>query len=133
LGLTRETSAEGGRGGRIAAAPTAGNLMLQLAVRSFHGYISDMGKTVQIDDDVMRAAEKLAAERGVSPGEVISDAARKGLADEVAIEERGPAGSIFKNGWYVLPSRGGPLMNAEAIERLIADTELEDARRGGGE
>jgi len=43
-----------------------------------------MGKTVQIDDDVLAAAEKIAAERGVSPGEVISDAARKALAGAVA-------------------------------------------------
>ncbi len=32
-----------------------------------------MGKTVQIDDDVMRATERLAAERGTTPGEVISN------------------------------------------------------------
>ena len=38
-----------------------------------------MGKTVQIDDDVMRAAERLAAERGTTPGEVISELARREL------------------------------------------------------
>jgi hypothetical protein len=92
-----------------------------------------MGKTVQVDDDVMRAAERLAAERGVSPGEVISDAARKVLAGQVTPEQTGPAGAIFKNGWWVLPSRGGPPLSAEAIERLIDETELEDDRRGGGQ
>ncbi|WP_162826753.1 CopG family transcriptional regulator [Pseudolabrys taiwanensis] len=85
-----------------------------------------MGKTVQIDDDVMRAAEKIAAERGVSPGEVISEAARKVLAGHVTTEERGPAGSVLTNGWYVLPSRGSLPMSAEAIKQLIEDTELED-------
>ncbi|HEV7800570.1 MAG TPA: CopG family transcriptional regulator [Burkholderiales bacterium] len=46
-----------------------------------------MGKTVQIDDDVMRAAERLAAERGVTPDQVISEAARKTLAEPA---ETGP-------------------------------------------
>jgi hypothetical protein len=92
-----------------------------------------MGKTVQIDDDVMHAAERIAAERGVSAGEVISDAARKTLVGQTTGVERGPAGSVFENGWYVLPSRGGPPMSAEAIERLIEETELEHARLGRGE
>jgi len=91
-----------------------------------------MGKTVQIDDDVMRAAERLAAERGVSPGEVISDAARQVLGGQATAEEKGPAGAVFKNGWWVLPSRGGPLMSAEAIQRLIDETELEDDLRRAG-
>ena len=89
-----------------------------------------MGKTVQIDDDVMRAAEKLAAERGVSPGVIISEAARKALAGEAKGEDMGPAGSVFRNGWYELPKRAGPSMSAQAIERLIEETELNDAQPG---
>lgn len=111
----------------------AHNLALSVALNAFHGYIYCMGKTVQIDDDVLAAAEKIAAERGVSPGEIISDAARKALAEQVTTEERGPAGSVFRNGWYVLPKRDGPPMSAEAIERLIEETELEDARLGRSE
>ncbi|MDP2411931.1 MAG: CopG family transcriptional regulator [Pseudolabrys sp.] len=108
------------------------NLPVQVVACSYYGYNGKMGKTVQIDDDVMRAAERLAAERGVSPGEVISEAARKALTGQVTPEETGPAGAVFRNGWWVLPHRGDPPMSAEAIERLIEETELEDARRGGG-
>ena len=43
-----------------------------------------MGKTVQIDDDVMRAAERLAAERGTTPGAVISELARRELTRPAA-------------------------------------------------
>lgn len=91
-----------------------------------------MGKTVQIDDDVVRAAEKLAAERGTTPGEVISEAARKALV-EPAQPKTGPAGAVLKNGWYVLPHRGGPPVTSEMIQRLLDEADLEDAglKRGG--
>ena len=86
-----------------------------------------MGKTVQIDDDVMRAAEKLAAERGTTPGEVISEVARKSLLQPAAPLGRPPAGTVLKNGWYVLPSRGGPPVTSELVQRLLEDADLEDA------
>ncbi|HEY2758544.1 MAG TPA: CopG family transcriptional regulator [Pseudolabrys sp.] len=84
-----------------------------------------MGKTVQIDDDVMRAAERLAAERGVTPDQVISELARKALADPA--ETVGPCGTILKNGWYVLPKRGGETVTSELVRRLLDDADLEDA------
>jgi hypothetical protein len=84
-----------------------------------------MGKTVQIDDDVMRAAERLAAERGVTPDQVISDAARKALADHA--EFAGPCGAVLENGWYVLPKRGGEPVTSELVRRLLDDADLEDA------
>ncbi|HEY6833018.1 MAG TPA: CopG family transcriptional regulator [Pseudolabrys sp.] len=83
-----------------------------------------MGKTVQIDDDVMRAAERLAAERGVTPDQVISEAARKTLAEPA---ETGPCGTILKNGWYVLPKRGGETVTSELVRRLLEDADFEDA------
>ena len=79
-----------------------------------------MGKTVQIDDDVMRAAERLAAERGTTPGEVISELARR----ELTRPPRGPL--IKRNGFYVLPSRGEVVTSA-LVARLLADADLEDA------
>jgi hypothetical protein len=79
-----------------------------------------VGKTVQIDDDVMRAAEKLAAERGVSPGEVISELARR----ELTRPPRGPL--IERNGFYVLPSRGEVVTSA-LVKRLLENADLEDA------
>ena len=79
-----------------------------------------MGKTVQIDDDVMGAAERLAAERGTTPGEVISDLARRELT-------RPPLGPLIeRNGFYVLPSRGGVVTSA-LVKRLAEQADLEDA------
>ena len=84
-----------------------------------------MGKTVQIDDDVMRAAERLAAERGTTPDAVISDAARKALVEPA--DTAGPCGTVPKNGWYVLPKRGGEPVTSELVQQLLEDADLEDA------
>jgi hypothetical protein len=79
-----------------------------------------MGKTVQIDDDVLAAAEKIAAERGSTPGEVISELARRELT-------RPPCGALIeRNGFYVLPSRGEVVTSA-LVKRLLANADLEDA------
>jgi len=79
-----------------------------------------MGKTVQIDDDVMRAAERLAAERGTTPGEIISELARR----ELTRPALGPL--IKRNGFYVLPSRGEVVTSA-LVKRLAEEADLEDA------
>ena len=92
-----------------------------------------MGKTVQIDDDVMRAAEKLAAERGTTPGEVISEAARKALVAPSEEGKVGPAGAVLTNGWYVLPKRGGPSVTSELVQRLLDEADLEGAGLKRGE
>ena len=47
-----------------------------------------MRTTLQIDDDVLKAARTLAAERGVSIGRVISDLARRGLRPESGARDR---------------------------------------------
>ena len=86
-----------------------------------------MGRTVQIDDDVMRAAEKLAAERGTTPDAVISEVARRSLVQPSAPLGGPPVGAVLKNGWYVLPSRGGPPVTSELVRRLLEDADLEDA------
>jgi hypothetical protein len=79
-----------------------------------------MGKTVQIDDDVLAAAEKIAAERGSTPGAVISDLARRELT-------RPPPGSLIeRNGFYVLPSRGEVVTSA-LVKRLLENADFEDA------
>ena len=36
-------------------------------------------------------------------------------------------GLVFKNGWYVLPSRGGPPVTNELVQRLLDEADLEDA------
>jgi hypothetical protein len=81
-----------------------------------------MGKTAQIDDDVMRAVERLAAERGTTPGEVISELARRELT-------RPPQGPLIeRNGFYVLPSRGEVVTSA-SVKRLLEESDLQDAAR----
>jgi hypothetical protein len=79
-----------------------------------------MSNTVQIDDDVLAAAERLAAERGATTGEVISELARRELT-------RPPIGPLVeKNGFYVLPSRGEVVTSA-LVKRLLEDADFEDA------
>ena len=36
-------------------------------------------------------------------------------------------GLIFKNGWSVLPSRGGPPVTTELVLRLLDNADFEDA------
>ena len=92
-----------------------------------------MGKTVQIDDDVMRAAERLAAERGTTPGIVISEAARKSLVQPTAAENPEMRhGFLYEDGWYVLPSRGG-VVTTELVRKIQEELDWEDARVAGRE
>jgi hypothetical protein len=92
-----------------------------------------MGKTVQIDDDVMRAAERLAAERGTTPDAVISDAARKSLVQPAAAEKPEMRhGFLYEDGWYVLPSRGG-VVTTELVRKIQEELDWEDARLAGRE
>ncbi len=57
-----------------------------------------MRTTLEIDDDVLQAAKELAASRRRTAGQVISELARKGLA-EPAVRAR------VRNGVPVLPRR----------------------------
>jgi hypothetical protein len=55
-----------------------------------------MKVTLQIDDDVYEAAERLALVENRSVGEVLSDLARRGLDEEHGEEERFPVFSVSK-------------------------------------
>jgi hypothetical protein len=79
-----------------------------------------MGKIVHIDDDVLQAAEKIAAERGVTVDQVVSDLARRGLG------HRQMRPLIERNGFLVLPHRGG-VVTPELIRELEEQADLEDA------
>ena len=92
-----------------------------------------MRTTLDIDDDILAAAKELAKTRKSTAGEVISELARKGLTTPEAVpsaSSRGPAGSILRNGWYVLPSRGGPPVTTELVKRLLDEADWEDAGLG---
>ena len=74
-----------------------------------------MGKNVEIDDDVLRAAEKLAVERQTTAGHVVSDLARQALTRSLSIEQL-----PIRNGFRYLPKRGG-VVTTELVERLAED------------
>ena len=59
---------------------------------------TSMRTTLDIDDEVLRAAKELAAQRGVSAGRMLSELARKALKPEGGQAEK-------RNGVPLLPSR----------------------------
>ncbi|AOO80636.1 hypothetical protein SAMN05216304_103628 [Bosea sp. OK403] len=69
-----------------------------------------MGTHVTIDEDVVRAAEKLALEQNRTVGEVISELARQSL----------PAGTeiTYRNGIPQLPRRPGVVVTMELVNEL---------------
>jgi hypothetical protein len=60
-----------------------------------------MGKPVEIDEDVLRAAERLAAEANTTPGRVISDLARQAMARQLSVDDL-----PIRDGLHYLPKRG---------------------------
>jgi hypothetical protein len=91
-----------------------------------------MRTTLDIDDDVLEAAKRRAAEEKSTAGKVISELVRKALtqtaADVGSAEMR--HGLLYEDGWYVRPSRGGIITN-ELTERIEDELDREDARPAG--
>ena len=79
-----------------------------------------MRTTLDIDDDVLAAAKERAAGQKTTAGKVISDLARQALTRPA----EGPL--IERNGFFVLPSRGGVVTSA-LVKRLEEEADLEDA------
>jgi hypothetical protein len=79
--------------------------------------------TLEIDDKVIAAAEKLAAERKTTVDQVISDAAWNELAR---------AHLIIRNGFPLLPKRGG-VVTPELVEKLLDEADLSDAGLPGSD
>jgi hypothetical protein len=69
-----------------------------------------MGTHVTIDEDVVRAAEKLALEQNRTVGEVISELARQSLPAEPEI--------TYRNGIPQLPRRPGVVVTMELVNEL---------------
>lgn len=72
-----------------------------------------MRTTLDIDDDVLRAAKDLAQREGRTAGEVLSDLARRGLTSSGGRKKR-PA---TRGGVPVLPSRG-EIITLEHTQRI---------------
>ncbi|MGI9334422.1 MAG: antitoxin [Gammaproteobacteria bacterium] len=71
-----------------------------------------MRTTLDIDDDVLRAAKELAAARKETAGRVLSELAR------AALSSRAPGAVEVRNGFELLPA-GGRLVTTEAVEALL--------------
>jgi hypothetical protein len=76
-----------------------------------------MRTTLDVDDDVLAVAGKLAADRRITVDQVISDLAWNELAR---------AHLIVRNGVPLLPKRGG-VVTPELVEKLLDDIDLSDA------
>jgi hypothetical protein len=74
-----------------------------------------MRTTLDIDDDVLRAARELARREKKTAGRVISELARKALAASPVGVEREAARAL--HGFRPFPRRGGIVTN-ELIDRL---------------
>jgi hypothetical protein len=79
-----------------------------------------MRTTLDIDDDVLTAAKERAADQKTTAGKVLSDLARQ------ALTQAAPGPLIRRNGFYILPSRGGVLTTA-LVRRLEHEADLQDA------
>ena len=73
-----------------------------------------MRTTLDIDDDILRAAKELAAGQKKTAGKVLSELARIGLRGGRRKEGRS------RNGFAVLPSRGG-IVTVELVEKLLEE------------
>ena len=74
--------------------------------------LSPMRTTLDLDDDVLQAAKEIAANRGSTTGQVLSELARKGLA---------PSGLVkVRNGVPLMPRRrrGSRRPTLETVNRL---------------
>ena len=70
-----------------------------------------MRTTLDIDDDVLLAAKKLAQQRRIPAGKALSELARKGL--------RGKRAPRVRNGVPLFPSRpASPVVTLELVNRL---------------
>lgn len=75
-----------------------------------------MRTTLAIDDDILDAAKAMAGIQNRSVGQVLSDLARKAL-------ERPAPPPRERNGFLLLPSRGGPPVTLEMVNVLRDDEE----------
>jgi len=74
-------------------------------------YIEGMRTTLELDDDLVAEAKRLAKQRGETLGRVISELARRSLTATEPIEVR--------NGFQLLtPKPGAPRADMELVNRL---------------
>ena len=74
-----------------------------------------MRTTINLDDDVLAAAKKLARERASTLGQTLSDIARRGLQPQ-------PAGPV-RNGVRVFPTHPGAKKTTMELVNQLRDDE----------
>jgi hypothetical protein len=70
--------------------------------------------TLNIDDDVLAAAKELATAKNTTAGKVLSDLARRALAQASALK------LTRRHGFVILPERDG-IVTPDLVERLAED------------
>jgi hypothetical protein len=78
-----------------------------------------MTTLLDIDPDILAAAEALAKQSHSTPGQVLSDLARKGMAQSAGEMNLSVA---FRNGFEILPAQNR-VITPDLIEKLMAESE----------
>ncbi len=84
-----------------------------------------MRTTLEIDDDVLEAAKRIANAEHTSAGKVLSDLARRGLSDTPDRGDQRPVATAERNGWIVLSRRSGRT-TPEMVDDLLLESDLSD-------
>lgn len=84
-----------------------------------------MRATLEIDDDVLEAAKRIADAERTSAGKVLSDLARRGLSDSPERGNQRPVATAERNGWFVLSRRPGRA-TPEMVNDLLLESDLSD-------
>lgn len=74
--------------------------------------------TLDIDDDILQAAKRLALEERSDAGAIISRLARRGLHSEET------PGTLIKNGVPVFPARDREVVTPEHVLKIIEEESL---------
>jgi hypothetical protein len=72
-----------------------------------------MRTTLDIDDDVLRAAKELAARNGETAGKVLSELARRGIQDHGGKMRRKTV-----HGFEILPAQGR-IVTPQLVQRIL--------------
>jgi hypothetical protein len=90
----------------------------------------DMRTTLDIDEDILRAAKDIARAEGKTMGQVISALARKALTAPSAagFSDQPQAAFVVDTGdWPLLPNRDGVVVTQELVEKILDELDAEDA------
>jgi hypothetical protein len=92
-----------------------------------------MRTILDIDEDVLEAAEELAEREGKTAGQVISELVRKGvLCTNTHANEAEDAPFVIKDGIPVFRYRRGRLVTNALVKRIQEELDEEEVRRANG-